>query len=34
MQTPLYKRYNIELDPTFLNMENVPEYTYELDEIN
>jgi hypothetical protein len=32
--TPLYKRYNIEIDPTFLNVDNVPEDTYELDEIN
>jgi hypothetical protein len=31
---PLYKRYNIEIDPTFLNVDNVPEDTYELDEIN
>jgi hypothetical protein len=29
--TPLYKRYNIEIDPTFLNVDNVPEDTYELD---
>jgi hypothetical protein len=31
---PLYKRYNIEIDPTFLNVDNVPEDTYEFDEIN
>jgi hypothetical protein len=31
---PLYKRYNNEIDPTFLNVDNVPENTYELDEIN
>jgi hypothetical protein len=30
---PLYKRYNIEIDPTFLNVDNVPQDTYELDEI-
>jgi hypothetical protein len=34
IQTPLYKRYNTERDPTFLNVKNVPEDTYELDEIN
>jgi hypothetical protein len=34
IHTPLYKRYNIEIDPTFLNVDNVPEVTYELDEIN
>jgi hypothetical protein len=34
IQTPLYKRYNIEIDPAFLNVDNVPEDTYELDEIN
>jgi hypothetical protein len=33
MQTPLYKRYNIEIDPTFVNVDNVPEDTYESDEI-
>jgi hypothetical protein len=32
--TPLYKRYNTEIYPTFLNVDNVPEDTYELDEIN
>jgi hypothetical protein len=31
---PLYKRYNIEIDPTFLNVDNMPKDTYELDEIN
>jgi hypothetical protein len=31
---PLYKRYNIDIDPTFLNVVNVPEDTYELDEIS
>jgi hypothetical protein len=34
IQTRLYKRYDIEIDPTFLNVDNVPENTYELDEIN
>jgi hypothetical protein len=34
IQTPLYKRYNIEIDPTFLNVDNVSEDTYELDEIS
>jgi hypothetical protein len=34
IQTPLYKRYNIEIDPTFLNVDNLPEDSYELDEIN
>jgi hypothetical protein len=34
IQTPLYKCYNIEIDPTFLNVDNVPEDTYELDELN
>jgi hypothetical protein len=34
IQTPLYKHYNIEIDPTFLNVDNVSEDTYELDEIN
>jgi hypothetical protein len=24
---PLYKRYNMEIDPTFLNVDNVPEDT-------
>jgi hypothetical protein len=33
-QTPLYKRYNTEIDPTFLNVDNMPEDTYEVDEIN
>jgi hypothetical protein len=31
---PLYKRYNIETDPTFLNVDNVHEDTCELDEMN
>jgi hypothetical protein len=30
----LYKRDNIETDATFLNVDNVPDNTYELDEIN
>jgi hypothetical protein len=30
---PLYKGYNTEID-TFLNVDNMPEDTYELDEIN
>jgi hypothetical protein len=30
---PLCKRYN-EIDPTFLNVDNVPEVAYELDEIS
>jgi hypothetical protein len=34
IQTPLHKLYNIETDPTFLNVDNVPEDTYELGEIN
>jgi hypothetical protein len=34
IQIPLYKRYNIEIDPTFLNVDNVPKDTYESDEIN
>jgi hypothetical protein len=34
VQTSHYKRYNIEIDPTFSNVGNVPEDTYELDEIN
>jgi hypothetical protein len=34
IQTPLYKHYYIEIDPTFLNVDNVPKDTYELDEIN
>jgi hypothetical protein len=29
IQTPLYKCYNIEIDATFLNVDNVPEDTYE-----
>jgi hypothetical protein len=32
--TPLYKRYSAEIDPTVLNVDNMPEDTYELDEIN
>jgi hypothetical protein len=31
---PLYKRYNIETDPTFLDVDNVPEDSYELGELN
>jgi hypothetical protein len=31
---PLYKRYNIVTDTTFLNVDNMPEDTYELDKIN
>jgi hypothetical protein len=31
---PLYKSYNIEIDPTFLNVDNVPEGTCNLDETN
>jgi hypothetical protein len=31
---PLYKGYNIDIVPTVLNAESVPEDTYELDEIN
>jgi hypothetical protein len=34
IQTPLCKRYNTEIDPIFLNVDNVPEDTYELGEIN
>jgi hypothetical protein len=34
IQTPLFKRYNIEIDLTFFNVDNVPEDTYELNEIN
>jgi hypothetical protein len=34
IQTLLYKCYSIELDPTFLNVDNVLEGTYELDETN
>jgi hypothetical protein len=34
IQTPVYKRYNTEIDPAFVNVDNVPEDTYELDEIN
>jgi hypothetical protein len=30
----LYKRRNIEIDPTFLNVDNVPKDTYELGETN
>jgi hypothetical protein len=32
--TTLYKRYNIAIDPIFLNVDNVPTDTYESDEIN
>jgi hypothetical protein len=31
---PMHKRYSIEIDATFLNVDNVPEDTSELDEIN
>jgi hypothetical protein len=31
---PLYKHYNTEIDPAFLNVDNMPQDTYELDEIN
>jgi hypothetical protein len=31
---PLYKHYNTEIDPRFLNVDNMPQDTYELDEIN
>jgi hypothetical protein len=31
---PLYKHYNIELGSTFINVHNMPEDIYELDEIN
>jgi hypothetical protein len=34
IQTLLYKRYGTEIDETFLNVDNVPEGTYELDQIN
>jgi hypothetical protein len=34
IHTHLYKRYNTETDTTFLNVDNEPEDTYELDEIN
>jgi hypothetical protein len=34
IQNPLYKRYNIEIDPTFLNVNKVPVGTCELHEIN
>jgi hypothetical protein len=34
IQTPLYKRCNTEIDPIFLNVDNVPEDIYELDETN
>jgi hypothetical protein len=30
----LYKHYNFEIYPTFLNVDNVSEDIYELDEIN
>jgi hypothetical protein len=33
IQIPLYEHNNIEIDPTFINVCNVPEDTYELDEI-
>jgi hypothetical protein len=31
---PMYKHYNIEIDPTFLTVDNVPQSTCELHEIN
>jgi hypothetical protein len=31
---PMYRRYNTEIDPTFLNVDNVPENSYELDDAN
>jgi hypothetical protein len=31
---PVYECYKIEIDPTFFNVDNVPEDTYKLDEIN
>jgi hypothetical protein len=34
IQSPLYKHYNIEIDLTFLNVDDVPQDTHELDEIN
>jgi hypothetical protein len=34
IHTPLYKRYKTEINPAFLNADNVPTDTYELDEIN
>jgi hypothetical protein len=30
----MYKGYNIDIDPRFLNMDNASEGTYELNEIN
>jgi hypothetical protein len=33
IQPPLYKRYSTEIHPTLLNVDNVPEGTYELEEI-
>jgi hypothetical protein len=32
-KTPLYKHYNIEIEQTFLNVDNVPQDTYELYDI-
>jgi hypothetical protein len=29
IKIPLYKHYNTEIDPTFLNVDNMPEDTYE-----
>jgi hypothetical protein len=34
MQTCLYKRYNIVIDPTFLNVDNMPEDIYEFGELD
>jgi hypothetical protein len=34
IEIPLYNRYNTEKDPTSLNVNNVPEDTYALDEIS
>jgi hypothetical protein len=34
IKTSLYKHYNTEIDLTFLNVDNVPEDTNELDEIS
>jgi hypothetical protein len=34
IQAPLYKCYNTEIDPTFLNVDNEPENTYELEKIS
>jgi hypothetical protein len=32
--TLLYKRYSFEIEPTFLNVDNLPKGTYESNEIN